>query len=264
MPPTKRIIKRAAPADNGDAPTKRVVKKAAAPTKAAPRKASAAQKAARQVVEPEEGGSLRSGWSASQETIDATSPWAANFKPETSVQIVKFIQGTPYASYRRHWIDRVGIGRRAYVCLESLQRPCPLCDVGDRPSAVSAFNIVLVGDDGEGVLKSWDCGVKITQMLKTFSNDPKIGPLHKPSLYFAVSKTETSQRQQAQTMAVPVRARDVEEDYGVPPLSDEDIERFQGKAYTNDIVQIPRASELEEIAAEMLNEDGPAGGGGWG
>ena len=258
MPPTKRIVKRAAPpADNG-APTKRTVKKAAAP------KATAAQKAARRAVEgEEEGGSLRSGWSAAQETIDATSPWAANFKPETKVQMVKFIEATPYASYRRHWIDRVGVGRRAYVCLESVSRPCPLCDVGDRPSAVSAFNIIVVGDDGEGVLKSWDCGVKVTQMLKTFSNDPKIGPLHKPSLYFAVSKTETQQRQQTQTMAVPVRARDMEEDYGVPPLSDEDIERFQGKMYTNDIVQIPRASELEEVAAEMLNEDAPAGGG-WG
>lgn len=270
--PVKRVMKRA-PArpvedeDNGDAPApvKSATKKAAAPVKKAAAKKAAAPRATPAGDETETP-SVRGGWTASQETIDATSPWAASLKITTQAQIVKFLGASPYAAYRRHWIDRVGVGRRAYVCLESVNRPCPLCDVGDRPQAVSAFNIALIGDDGEATVKSWDCGVKITQVLKTFANDPKVGPLSKPNLYFAVSKSETTQRQQTQTMVVPVRSRDMKEDYGVEPLDEEEIERLVRKGYTNDIVEIPRTSELQEVADEMLNEDGgsPSSGGGWG
>jgi len=209
---------------------------------------------------------LRGGWSAAQETIDSTSTWAVTFKPGTQAQIVKFLQQSPYASFRRHWIRRVA-GLRAYVCLQSFNRDCPLCDVGDRASAVASFNIAVVGDDGEAVLKSWDAGVRITQTLKTFANDQKIGPLNKRTLYFAVSKTESTQRQQANTLITPARERDLLEDYGIPPMSDEDIERLLEKAYTNEVVQMNTAKELQQVADELMNEDSgtqSGQGSGWG
>jgi hypothetical protein len=128
---------------------------------------------------------------------------------------------------------------------------------------VSAFNIALIGDDGEAVVKAWECGARITQTLKTFSGDPKIGPLNKRTLYFAVSKTEATQKQQVQTLIHPVRERDLQDDFDVPPITDEQLERLLTKVYTREIVELPRAADLEEIAAEMLNEDSP-GPKGWG
>jgi len=198
---------------------------------------------------------IRGGWGASQETIDSTSNYAQNFKPTKDAQVIKILDARPYASFRRHWIDRVGIGKRAYVCLQSVGKDCPLCDVGDKPGAVTAFNIALCSDDGQPVLKSWDCGVKLTQQLRTFNNDPKIGPLDKRTLYFAVSKSEAQQRQQVSTMVVPIRERDLEEDWKTPPLTDTAIERIKEKAYTVDIIQMPRRAELEEVAAELTGED---------
>jgi hypothetical protein len=231
--------------------------------KVAPAKAAAPKRLTSDDEGEYDRNALREGWSAAQETIDSTSTWAVTFKPATQTQIVKFIQQMPYASFRRHWIRRVA-GMRAYVCLQSFNRDCPLCDVGDRASAVSAFNIIVCGDDGEGVLKAWECGVRITQTLKTFANDPKVGPLDKRQLYFAVSKTEASNRQQAQTMVVPARERDLQEDYGIPPLTDEDIERLLEKAYTNEVIQMNSRSELEQVADEIMNEDSGTQEKGWG
>lgn len=197
---------------------------------------------------------IRGGWGAAQETIDSTSNYAQNFKTTTDTQIIKFLEAKPYASFRRHWIDRIGIGKRAYVCYNSIGKDCPLCDVGDKPGAVTAFNIALLNDDGTALVKSWDCGVKLSQQLKTYNADPKIGPLDKRSIYFTVSKTEASQRQQVTTMVNPVRARDLQEDWNTPPLDDNQLARLMEKCYTADIITLPSRRELEEVAAEMTGE----------
>jgi hypothetical protein len=241
---------------NGAAPAP--VKKVAPTKAAAPRKLN--EDDDEDALTPAD---LRGGWTAAQETIDSTSTWAVTFKPATTTQVIKFLQQMPFASFRRHWIQRLA-GRRAYTCLQSFNRDCPLCDVGDRASAVSSFNIAVCGDDGEATLRAWDCGVRITQTLKTFANDQKVGPLDKRSLYFAVSKTESTNRQQAQTLVTPARERDLQEDYNIPPLSDEDIERLLEKAYTNEVVQMNTAKELQAVADELMNEDSGTQGQGWG
>lgn len=218
----------------------------------------------RGVTEDDEdyGEAIRGGWGASQETIDSTSNYAQVFRPETKSQVIKILEEKPYAAFRRHWIDRVGIGKRAYVCLVTVGKDCPLCDVGDKPGAVTAFNIAVLSDDGVPSHKAWETGVKLSKQLETFHKDPKIGPLHKRTLYFLVSKTEATQRQQVTTMANPVRERDLLEDYGVPPLTDDQIERLLEKCYKADIVTLTPRHELEEIAAELTGES--VGGKGWG
>jgi hypothetical protein len=259
--PSKRIVKKAVaparpaePTPNGSpaAPVKKAVAKSTAGPRPAPTPAA---------TNDDELGDLRPGWSAAQESMDATSPYAASFRPAVGTQIIKILEPAPYASYRRHWIQRVG-GMRAYTCMESYGRPCPLCDV-DKPSHVAAFNIAVAGDGGEAVLKSWDCAVRLTQTLKSFAGDSKIGPLNKPGLYFAVSKTETQQRQQSQTLVSPVRERDLMEDYGVPPITEAQMERLMAKRYTNAIVQKPDPQELSDIAHELANEDVPGSSSGW-
>jgi hypothetical protein len=234
------------PNGQAPAPTKKM---AAAPAKAAPKAAKSYDED--DALTPAD---LRGGWTAAQETIDSTSTWAVTFKPATQTQVIKFLQQMPFASFRRHWIQRLA-GRRAYTCLQSFNRDCPLCDVGDRASAVSAFNIAVCGDDGEATLRAWDCGVRITQTLKTFANDQKVGPLDKRTLYFAVSKTESTNRQQANTLVTPARERDLQEDYGIPPLTDDDIERLLEKAYTNEVIQMNTVKELQAVADELMNDD---------
>src|SRR5215831_15146681 len=162
---------------------------------------------------------IRGGWGASQETIDSTSNYAQTFRPSKDTQIIRFLEAKPYASFRRHWMDRQG-GKRAYTCLQSVGKDCPICNVGDKPGAVTAFNVALLADDGQPTLKSWECAVKLTGVVKTYANDPKIGPLTRPGLYFAVNKSDTQQRQQSQTNVNPVRGRDLKEDYELEPITE--------------------------------------------
>lgn len=255
-------------------PEKRVLRRSPAPVSGVSKKAAARSVVDDEDVRPSMGNGsyeapereeseIRGGWGASQEIIDSTSQYAQNFKTLTDTQVIKFLESKPYASFRRHWIDRVGVGKRPYVCFQSVGKDCPLCDVGDKPGAVTAFNIALLSDDGVATNKSWDLGVKLTQQVKTMNADSKIGPLDKDGLYFTVSKTETTQRQQTSTMVNPVRARDLLEDWSVPPIDDAQLRRLKEKCYTADIITMPTLRELEEVAAEITG-DIRSEGKGWG
>jgi hypothetical protein len=198
---------------------------------------------------------IRSGWSAGQQEMDAGSSYAQALKVEQTIQIIKFLEDQPYANYRRHWVERntpTGLSNRPYTCLATVGRDCPLCDIGDRPQAVSAFNVALIGDDGVPSLKTWDVGARLFNVLKSFSNDPKIGPL--TAGYFAVSKSGGGRRSggSVQHNVIPVKPHSLEEDYGVPEPSPGDVSRLG--IYTPTIITIPKRSEMEEIAAEITEE----------
>lgn len=196
---------------------------------------------------------IHGGWTAGQKVMDSSSDYAQILKLEGNIQVIKFLEDQPYANYRRHWVDRMtqkGPSKRAYVCLETVGKACPLCSIGDRPQAVSAFNVALLGDDGQVLLKTWDVGARLFNVLKAYSNDPKVGPLSKG--YFAVNKT--GQRQNVQYNVIPVRETTLAEEYDITPPS---AAALAGAGrYDASILQIPKRSELEEIAQELSDYDG--------
>jgi hypothetical protein len=195
---------------------------------------------------------INSGWTAGQKVMDSSSDYAQVLKLETNIQIIKFTEDQPYANYRRHWVDRMtakGSQKRAYTCLETVGKTCPLCSIGDRPQAVSAFNVVLVGDDGQVMLKTWDVGARLFNVLKAYANDPKIGPLSKG--YFAVSKTGV--KQNTQMNVIPVRENALSEDYDITPPTPAEL-KAAGR-YDASIIQIPKKTDLEEIAQEISEYD---------
>jgi len=199
------------------------------------------------------GPKLRGGWTEGQRQNEATSSFAKSFRPEEKMQAVRFLEDAPYVSYRRHWIDSVNDGgqktTRAYTCPLSLDppQPCPLCEVGDKAQAVNSFNIALIGDDGQVLVRSWDVGVRVFNVLKGYSNDPKVAPLSK--LYYLVSKT--GQKTSTQYNVVPVRAASLEEDYDVPVPEQSEFDRLE--RYTADVVQIEPLRKLRELAQELTD-----------
>lgn len=197
---------------------------------------------------------LPSGWTEGQKVMDSTAPYAQPFQPEQAITIIKFLEDKPYANYRRHWIDRMtpqGPKKRPYTCLESVGKECPLCGIGDRPQAVSAFNVAVVGDDGATLLKSWDVGARIFNVLKAYNNDAKVGPLTKR--FYAVNKTGGGKGQggNVQTNISPVSATALREDYDIDPPSQEALDKL--KLYDSSIVEIPKRSDLDQIAEEIAN-----------
>lgn len=196
---------------------------------------------------------IRGGWTDAQKQMDSTSTFAQTLKLEEKSTFIKFLDDLPYANFRRHWIERStkeGKSLRAYTCLATIDKECPLCEVGDRPSAVAAFNVALIGDDGQILLKSWDCGPRLFNVLKGYANDPKISPLTKG--FFMVSKT--GKRGTVQHNVSPLRATSLAEDYDIQPPTDEELDALRKVKYTPEIIEIPSMKTLREVAAELDDE----------
>jgi hypothetical protein len=201
---------------------------------------------------------VKRGRSEAERVMASTSSYAQAFKPDDRGCIVKILEDEPYASFRRHWIERMtkeqGKITRAYTCMKSFNGPdgkpkdCPLCEIGDKPQAVACYNIAICSEDGSLALKSWDMGAKIFNLAKTYGDNPKVGPLSK-NFYFV---TKTGQRQQSQTNMVPVKATALEEDYDVAVPTDAQLNALD--LYTEDIVQVTSMKELRDLASELVDD----------
>lgn len=198
---------------------------------------------------------LRRGWSASQQVMESGSEYAQALKVEGETQIIKFLEDDPYVSYARHWVQRSGPNgntTRPYVCLNSLGKDCPLCNIGDRPQSVSAFNVALLTDDGHALLRSWDVGVRVNGSLRNFATDQKIGPLTKG--FFGVSKSGKGTSTSYQI--IPIRSENtLADEWDVEMTDTLRAELSNMDVYDAEIIQIPKLSELKEIAAELADSD---------
>lgn len=250
-------------------PTKRVaVRTAASP---APTKRAAARPAPvdddddavpapRQMKSAASAGGLRvkGGLAEAKRQYESNATYAQSFKPDEAGSVVKFLEDENYAGYKRHWIKRADEnGRptnRPYTCMRSFTgdngkpRDCPLCEIGDRPQAVSSFNIAVLTEDGTISLKSWDMGVKVFNLAMNYANNAKVGPLSRG--FFFV--TRTGKDQQTQYNMIPIKATALQEDYDVPVPSEDALKAID--VYTPDVVQVTPMKELREIAEELSDE----------
>jgi hypothetical protein len=194
---------------------------------------------------------VQGGWLDAQAKMEATSSYAQSLKLEEKVQVIKFLEDTPYANFLRHWVERTtkdGKTLRAYGCPKTIKKPCPLCEVGDRAQAVAAFNIAIVDNNGDVLHKSWDVGPRLFAVLRGYANDPKVGPLTKG--FFIASKT--GKRGTVQHNVAPVSRTALEEDYDITPPDKEDLDNLE--LYTPKIIEIAKRKDLEELAEEMSDE----------
>lgn len=204
---------------------------------------------------------IRDGWGGAQQTYDETSDYAQAFKLETDTKVLCFLSNRPYAGYSRHWVERVSVddkgnrkkSNRPYICLDSVgMGECPVCDAGDKPQAVSSFNVAEINDDGTPFLKSWDVGIKLFNILKAYNNDRKVGPLDKEGLFFLVSRSGTGGSTNYQIN--PVSEDGLERADTLAP-EDSDLAELEDKLYDKSILQIPSRKEMREIAAELSDYD---------
>lgn len=185
------------------------------------------------------------GWSAAQKVQESTSAFAQRFKVTEDPQIIKFLEDEPYASFRTHWIDGRA-GQKSFVCLADHAGGCPLCDAGNRPSTKFAFNIAVLGEEGDLLVKSFEVGVRLIDQLKNFHTDPRQGPLSKN--YWAVSKT--GKGAQTQTILQMVRERDLSE-WSMVGYTTEDMAVLKRNCYTPEIISVPSRLELLDLASEI-------------
>lgn len=191
---------------------------------------------------------IQRGWGNAEQTKSADSPFAQRLKVTSDQQIIKFLEDDPYTSYRQHWLDSRQ-GQKSFTCISDIDpKGCPLCVAGDRPSARFAFNVILMDENSDPLVKSYEVGPRVIDQLKNFHQDPKMGPL--PKNYWAVSKTGTKSTSQVNHQVV--KANDLLEDWDIEPLTADEITALKKSAYDETIVSIPTYKVLKNIAAEEL------------
>lgn len=163
--------------------------------------------------------------------------------------LVKILEDVPFHSFWRHWILGAGGKKRPYTCIID---DCPLCNIGDTPKPVDYFNVVELGENGPKLLL-WECSPSPAKAIKERSEKPRTSPVNKDGLYWAVTKTSNSNGVPL-TNIDPVKEDELETDWGVQPLTSEQLSEFRSKAYTKDAVEqsTPR-HELVELANSLVD-----------
>lgn len=193
---------------------------------------------------------VQSGWGSAKKAMATSGKgYTKEFKFSEEPQLVKFLDGEPFAVYAQHWLNEKE-GRKSYVCLGS---KCPLCNVlGHSPSKKIAFSIVNFGAEGtdeDPEIQVLAVGPRFAGQLERFHADrKKTGPLDGKDRYWAISKTGTG----TSTVhnALPVKERDLADDYDLSP---EQANAFLSEAepFDSSAIRVDRYDDLLEIARDL-------------
>lgn len=194
---------------------------------------------------------IQSGWEAALRSTQSTQQrggYVNDFKFTENAKLVKFLDSEPIAVYDQHWIERAG--KRSWTCLG--EDKCPICKrTGDRAVRKVAFSVVNFGERDEigsveAVQEILTVSPKTMQILNRFHQDRTTGPLDR--IYYSMSKTGTGPK--TVFSIIPVKPRDLEEEWGLDPNEAEVI--ISGfEPLTSKVISFQTAAQLEEIAQEI-------------
>lgn len=191
-------------------------------------------------IVPDRSSAVQAGWAAAKKAVEASSKFTTEFKFTEQQQLVKFVESEPFAVFNQHWLTRPG--KKSFVCLG---QDCPLCGIGDTPRNKTAFSVINLSAE-EPVVEMLLTSPTLTRQLASFDSDPKTGPLDR--IYWAMSKT--GQGQKTVYSVIPVKARDLADDWGVDVATVEEIaDRFE--PLTSKVISLTPRSEMVELAREM-------------
>lgn len=188
---------------------------------------------------------IKRGWGAADQIKNSGSAYAQKLQLTEEPQIIKFLEDAPYASFRFHWVERTG--QKSFTCIDgATDKGCPLCEIGNRPNARFAFNVALMGKNEDPQIKSYEVGTRVLEQLKIYNKDDRQGPL--PKHYWAVSRSGKGTT--SATNHQMVKERDLEEEWGIEPLTPADHSSLSRELYDEDIISVPSRKDLLAIASE--------------
>jgi len=183
---------------------------------------------------------VQSGWAAALKTASTDRKFNTEFRFDEEPQLVKFLDATPFAVFRQHWIERPG--RKSFVCLEE---ECPLCGIGDTPRPKAAFSIVNLSAE-EPAVDILLTSPTLTRQLAAFDQDPKTGPLDR--IYWSMSRQGRGPK--TVYTVLPVKPRDLSEDWSADANEIEStVSRFE--PLTPTVISFAPRDEMTRVAREI-------------
>lgn len=188
---------------------------------------------------------IKRGWGAAETVKNSSSSYAQKLKLEDEPILIKFLEDEPYASFHQHWLEGRP-GQKSFTCIADYdERGCPLCENGNRPAARFSFNVLLLSEDEDPQIKSYDVGTRVLDTLKGLNKSDKQGPLSRH--YWSV--TRTGKGTTSSTNHQMVKERDLE-DWHIEPLTDADIRSYKKKMYDESIVPVPSRKDLLAVISD--------------
>jgi len=189
--------------------------------------------------------SIQSGWAAAKKAVaKSNQKYATDFRFEEDVKLIKFISGEPM-TFMQHW--GTPQGKKSFI---SIGEGDPLIAVGSVPSQKFAFTVLNLSEE-EPQLQLMIVGVRLCGQLEKLHMDKKTGPLDRPDLYWAVSKSGTGTK--TAYSITPVKERDLADDWDIDPVAAAELIKPL-KPLGPDALYIPSKSELEEVARELAGQ----------
>lgn len=198
---------------------------------------------------------VEGGWGTWRQRKAETSGFADDFKVDYKEKyLIMFLDESPFAAFNEHWIDEMPKGKKkSYICIG---KECPLCKaLGEKPKAQACFNVLeyIRTDDGfEVVHKVWQAGSGVVQAIEENVEADGSGL---EGNYFRVSKSKSGRNGPTQYTVVPVKERDLEEDWSVTPMDDDEFDEWFKKRFDKTYVKMPSKKSLQDVADEVLALD---------
>ena len=191
---------------------------------------------------PERSSVIQTGWAAAKKAVaKSNKTFATDFRFDEDVQLIKFIGNEPM-SFMQHWVNRPG--KKSFI---SIGEGDPLVAVGSKPDQKFAFTVLNLSDE-DPQLQLMIVGVRLCGQLEKLDSDKKTGPLNRPDMYWAVSKTGTGTK--TAYSITPVKERDLAEDWGIDPVAAAELIKTM-KPLGPDALHTSTKAELAEIAREI-------------
>jgi hypothetical protein len=185
---------------------------------------------------------IQTGWAAAKKATAKTArTFATDFRFDEDVQLIKFISDEPMV-FMQHWINRPG--KKSFI---SIGEDDPLIAVGSKPDQKFAFTVLNLSDEDPQV-QLMTVGIRLCGQLEKLASNPKTGPLNRPDLYWAVSKT--GQGTKTAYSVVPVKERDLAEEWQLDPVACAELIKTM-KPLGKEALHTSTKAELAEIAREI-------------
>jgi hypothetical protein len=193
---------------------------------------------------PERSSVIQTGWAAAKKAVaKSNKTFATDFRFDEDVQLIKFIGNEPM-SFMQHWVNRPG--KKSFI---SIGEGDPIVAVGSKPDQKFAFTVLNLSDE-DPQLQLMIVGVRLCGQLEKLDSDKKTGPLNRPDIYWAVSKTGTGTK--TSYTVNPVKERDLAEDWGIDPVAAAELIKTM-KPLGAEALHTSTKAELAEIAREIAS-----------
>ena len=185
---------------------------------------------------------IQTGWNAAKKAVaKSTKTFATDFKFDEDVQLIKFISEDPM-TFMQHWVNRPG--KKSFI---SIGEGDPLIEVGSKPDQKFAFTVLNLSDE-EPQTQLMIVGVRLCGQLEKLASNAKTGPLNRPDMYWAVSKS--GQGTKTSYSLVPVKERDLAEEWEIDPVAASELVKTL-KPLGPEALHTSTKAELAEIAREI-------------